>query len=50
MNKKILIQLTEEEWIEVIKLVDSKSLNGYTKSNIYNDLKNKMLFQLGIQK
>lgn len=48
--KMILIQLTEEEWIEVIKLVDAKSLNGYTENNIYNDLKNKMLFQLGMQK
>ena len=48
--KTIAIQLTEEEWIEVIKLVDSKSLNGYTENNIYNDLKTKMLFQLGMQK
>ena len=40
--------LTEEEWVEVMKLVDAKSENGYTARNMYNDLKDKMLFQWGI--
>jgi hypothetical protein len=46
----MIIKLTQEEWIEVIKLVDAKSLDGFTESNKYNDLKTKMLFQFGIQK
>jgi hypothetical protein len=47
--KRILIELSEDEWIEVIKLVDAKSLNGFTDRNRYNDLKDKMLFQFNIQ-
>jgi hypothetical protein len=47
-QNKILIMLTEEEWVEVMKLVDAKSENGYTARNMYNDLKDKMLFQWGI--
>lgn len=45
MNKYRQIELTEEEWIEVIKLVDERSENGFTARNKYNDLKDKMLWQ-----
>jgi hypothetical protein len=50
INKRIIIEMTKEEWIEVIKLVDAKSANGFTERNQYNDLKDKMLWQFGIQK
>ena len=48
----MIIELSEKEWIEVIKLVDQKSSGSYIvdNMNIYDDLKTKMLFQLGIQK
>jgi len=48
----MIIELSEEEWIEVIKLVDMRATGSYTVSeqNIYDDLKTKMLFQFGMQK
>ena len=49
-NNKIVIVLTKKQWIEVIKLVDAKSLNGFTERNEYNDLKDLMLFQFGMSK
>lgn len=47
----MIIELTEKEWIEVIKLVNRESVGGYdvNKLNIYDNLKTKMLFQFGIQ-
>lgn len=48
----MIIQLTKEEWIEVIKLVDAKSTGGYDidKQNKYDEIKTKMLFQFGMAK
>ena len=48
--KKIIIELTEEEWIEVIKLVDQRSGDNWdsTKWNRFNEIKTKMLFQFGM--
>jgi hypothetical protein len=46
----MIINLTKEEWIEVIRLVDEKALNGFTEHNKYNDLKTKMLWQFGMEK
>jgi len=48
----MIIELSEKEWIEVIKLVDQKSTGSYivSEQNNYDELKTKMLFQFGIQK
>lgn len=48
----MIIELSEKEWIEVIKLVDQNSTGSYivSEQNKYDDLKTKMLFQFGIQK
>jgi hypothetical protein len=48
----MIIELSEKEWIEVIKLVDSKATGSYMvgDQNQYDDLKTKMLFQFGMQK
>jgi|WetSurMetagenome_2_1015567.scaffolds.fasta_scaffold126552_4 hypothetical protein len=47
----MIIDLTEKEWIEVIKLVDNKSAGNFADNqNVYDNLKTKMLFQIGIQR
>lgn len=46
----MIIELTEKEWIEVIKLVDEKSNFNFDDWNKYNDIKSKMIFQFNIQK
>lgn len=48
---KMIIDLTEKEWIEVMKLVKQKS-NGHFADvqNEYDIIKTKMLWQFGIQK
>ena len=49
--KKIIIELTEEEWIEVIKLVDKKSAGHFSDNqNEYDAIKTRMLFQFGMQR
>ena len=50
--EKINIQLTEEEWIKVIALVDGKSAPEFDldNQNEFNGIKTRMLFQLGIAK
>jgi len=52
MSKKILMQLTEEEWIKVIQLVENKCAPSFDMDNWneFNDIKTKLLFQLGAQK
>jgi len=47
MNRKIKIELTEEEWIKVIQLVEQKCGPAYDteKWNEFNGIKTKMLFQ-----
>lgn len=49
--KRIIIELTKEEWIEVIKLVEQKSNPEFDVKNWnkYNEIKTKMLFQFGMQ-
>ena len=49
---KMIIELTEKEWVEVIKLVDQKATGSYIvdEQNQYDDLKVKMLFQYGMQR
>jgi hypothetical protein len=52
MDKKISMILTEEEWIKVIQLVESKcdpsfNINEWNK---FNSIKTKLLFQLGANK
>ena len=46
------MELTEEEWIEVIKLVEQKSTPEYDLKNWnkFNEIKTKMLFQFGMGK
>jgi len=50
MTNKINIILSEEDWIEVIKLVEAKSEGGWTSRNKYDDIKDMMLWQLGASK
>lgn len=49
---KVIIELTEDEWIEVIKLVEQKCGPEYevNKWNKFNEIKTKMLFQFGMRK
>ena len=46
------MQLTEEEWIKVIQLVENKCAPSFDMDNWneFNDIKTKLLFQLGAQK
>lgn len=48
----MIIELTEEEWIEVIKLVEQNSGDRYDikSHNKFNVIQTKMLWQFGIQK
>ena len=50
--KKKIIELTEEEWIEVIKLVDLVCGSQYEpeKWNKFNGIKTRMLFQLNVNR
>jgi hypothetical protein len=50
--KKIIIELTEAEWIEVIKLVEQKAGPSFDleKHNKFNGIMTRMLFQFGAQK
>ena len=52
MARKIIIQLTEEEWIKVIQLVEQKCAPSFDTDNWneFNGIKTKLLFQLGTQK
>jgi len=52
MGKKILISLLEEDWVEVIKLVEQKSAPEYDIDNWnnFNKIKTQMLFQFGMGK
>jgi len=52
MTHKIIMQLTEEEWIKVIQLVEQKSAPSFDLDNWneFNGIKTKLLFQLGAQK
>ena len=49
---KMIIELTEKEWIEVMKLVEQKCGPEWQmdKWNEFNDIKTKMLWQFGNQK
>jgi len=51
-QQKVIIQLTEEEWIKVIELVEQKCSPGYDtdKWNEFNGIKIKMLFQFRMKK
>lgn len=47
----MIIELTEKEWIDVIRLVEEKSGPEYDleKHNKFNAIKTKMLFRFGMQ-
>jgi len=45
----MIINLTKEEWIKVIQLVDEKSAGHFSDNqNEYDVIKTKMLFQFGM--
>ena len=45
--EKPIIQLTEEEWIEVIKLVEQKSMGHFAEEqNKYDEIKTKKIFKI----
>ena len=47
----MIIELTEKEWIEVIKLVEQKSNGHFAEEwNEYDKIKTKMLWQFGMEK